>query len=155
MAGWNASTDERAHEPVLGDTPVDQAHVRDWADGLRLPIGGESILFVDCEAAFYRTSVPRAVAQILARRLRVRVDGRAVVLRRPGGRDGLHRPGPPVRRAQPRRLAETPVPARVLVLDPHDYISFTEDSPRYFGADFDLEVVLVVELFAEMVRDGR
>src|SRR5688572_21558815 len=62
---WNSSTDERTHEPVLGDTPVSQEHVRDWADGLDLPIGGESILFVDCEAAFYRTSVPRAVAQVL------------------------------------------------------------------------------------------
>ena len=62
---WNALTDERSHEPVLGDAPVSQDHVRDWADGLDIPIGGESILFVDCEAAFYRTSVPRAVAQIL------------------------------------------------------------------------------------------
>ena len=43
----------------------------------------------------------------------------------------------------------------MLVLDPHDYISFTEDYPRYFGDDFDIEVVLVVELFAEMLRDGR
>ena len=37
---------------------------------------------------------------------------------------------------------------RVLVLDPHDYITFTEDYPRYFGDDFDIEIVLVVELFA-------
>ena len=29
---------------------------------------------------------------------------------------------------------------RVLVLDPHDYISFTEDYPKYFGDDFDIEV---------------
>ena len=41
------------------------------------------------------------------------------------------------------------------MLDPHDYITFTEDYPKYFGADFDLEVVLVVELFAELVRTGR
>ena len=40
---------------------------------------------------------------------------------------------------------------RILVLDPHDYISFTEDYPKYFGAEFDLEVVLVVELFAELI----
>ncbi len=44
---------------------------------------------------------------------------------------------------------------RVLVLDPHDYISFTEDYPKYFGAEFDIEVVLVVELFAELIREGR
>ncbi len=43
---------------------------------------------------------------------------------------------------------------RVLVLDPHDYITFTEDYPKYFGAEFDIEVVLVVELLAELHRDG-
>ena len=62
---WNQLTDERTHEPVLGDAGVSQEHVRDWADGLHIPVGGQTILFVDCEAAFYRTSVPRAVAQIL------------------------------------------------------------------------------------------
>ena len=43
----------------------------------------------------------------------------------------------------------------MLVLDPHDYISFTEDYPKYFGADFDIEIVLVVELFAELIREGK
>ena len=62
---WNERTDLRTHEPVLGETPVSQEKVRDWAEGLDLPIGGETVLFVDCEAAFYRTSVPRAVAQML------------------------------------------------------------------------------------------
>src|SRR3712207_7360702 len=52
---WNERTDLRTHEPVLGETPVDQDRVRDWAEGLDIPIGGETILFVDCEAAFYRT----------------------------------------------------------------------------------------------------
>ena len=61
---------ERAHRPAharagaRGDS-VSQDKVRDWAEGLDIPIGGETILFVDCEAAFYRTSVPRAVAQML------------------------------------------------------------------------------------------
>ena len=40
-------------------------------------------------------------------------------------------------------------------IDPHDYISFTEDYPRFFGDDFDFEIVLAVELVAELVRDGR
>ena len=40
-----------------------------------------------------------------AGRLRVRADGRAVVLRRPGRRDGVRRPGEAVRPAQPRQLA--------------------------------------------------
>ena len=103
---WNQLTDERTHEPVLNGQPVSQEHVRDWAAGLELPVGGETILFVDCEAAFYRTSLPRAVAQILtARRGRVRADERAVVLRRACCGDGVCGPGAALRRAQPGGLA--------------------------------------------------
>ena len=40
-----------------------------------------------------------------AGRLRVRADGRAVVLRRPGRGDGVRRPGEALRPAQPRQLA--------------------------------------------------
>ena len=43
---------------------------------------------------------------------------------------------------------------RVLVLDPHDYISFTEDYPKYFGEEFDIEVVLVIEVLAQLLRRG-
>ena len=152
---WNALTDERTHEPVLGDAPVSQEHVRDWTDGLDIAIGGESILFVDCEAAFYRTAVPRAVAQIL------QLAGYEFGLMAEQWCCG----GPASEMGyveQARRFAEHNLAdwravgaRRVLVLDPHDYISFTEDYPRYFGDDFDIEVVLVVELFAEMIRDGR
>ncbi|MCP9955660.1 (Fe-S)-binding protein [Actinomadura madurae] len=152
---WNERTDERTHEPVLGEVPVSQDHVRDWAHGLELPIGGETILFVDCEAAFYRTSVPRAVAQLLQR----------------AGYDfGLMSEqwccgGPAAEmgyRDQSRRFAEHNLAdwrasgvRRVLVLDPHDYITFTEDYPGYFGADFDIEIVLVVELLARFLAEGR
>jgi heterodisulfide reductase subunit D len=46
---------------------------------------------------------------------------------------------------------------RILVLDPHDYIAFTEDYPAYYGDQFfeEFEVVLVVELVAELIKDGR
>jgi Fe-S oxidoreductase len=63
---------------------------------------------------------------------------------------------------QARRFAEHNVAdwravgaKRILVLDPHDYIAFTEDYPRFFGDDFDFEIVLVVELVAELVREGK
>ena len=152
---WNARTNANTHEPVLGDTEVSQDHVRDWAQGLDIPVGGETVLFVDCEAAFYRTSVPRAVAQIL---------------QTAGFEFGLMQEqwccgGPAAEMGytdQARRFAEHNLAnwrasgtRRVLVLDPHDYISFTEDYPRYFGADFDVEIVLVVELFADLIRQGR
>ena len=62
---------------------------------------------------------------------------------------------------QARRFAEHNVAdwravgaKRILVLDPHDYISFTEDYPRFFGEDYDFEIVLVVELVAELLK-GR
>jgi heterodisulfide reductase subunit D len=151
---WNLLTDERRHEPVL-ETPVEQAHVADWAADLGVPVGGETILFVDCEAAFHRTSVPRAVAQLL---------------RRAGVEFGLMREqwccgGPAAEMGyvdQAMRFARHNLDdwravgaKRVIVLDPHDYITFTEDYPRYFGAEFDdLEIVLAVEMLAGLVGDG-
>ncbi|HET6551348.1 MAG TPA: (Fe-S)-binding protein, partial [Solirubrobacter sp.] len=151
---WNLLTDERRHEPVL-ETPVEQAHVADWAADLGVPVGGETILFVDCEAAFHRTSVPRAVAQLL---------------RRAGVEFGLMREqwccgGPAAEMGyvdQAMRFARHNLDdwravgaKRVIVLDPHDYITVTEDYPRYFGAEFDdLEIVLAVEMLAGLVGDG-
>lgn len=152
---WNARTDERTHEPVLGDDPVSQDHVRDWADGLDLPIGGQTVLFVDCEAAFYRTSVPRAVAQILQQAgYEFGLMGEQWCCGGPAAEMGYVE--------QAKRFAQHNLDnwrstgtTRVLVLDPHDYITFTEDYPRYFGADFDIEVVLVVELLAQLLREGK
>jgi heterodisulfide reductase subunit D len=43
----------------------------------------------------------------------------------------------------------------VIVLDPHDYTTFTEDYPKYFGDDYDIEIVYITELVAELIRDGR
>jgi heterodisulfide reductase subunit D len=152
---WNELTDRLRNEPVLGETPVSQERVADWARGLELPVGGETVLFCDCEAAFYRTSLPRAVARIL---------------RRAGVEFGLMREqwccgGPAAEMGyaeQARRFAEHNVAdwravgaRRILVLDPHDYIAFTEDYPRYFGEELDFEFVLVVELVAELVREGK
>jgi heterodisulfide reductase subunit D len=152
---WNELTDERRNEPVLGEVPVSQEHVADWAAGLDLPVGGETVLFCDCEAAFYRTSLPRAVAQIL------KAGGVEFGLMREQWCCG----GPAAEMGyidQARRFAEHNVAdwravgaKRILVLDPHDYIAFTEDYPRFFGDDFDFEIVLVVELVAELVRDGK
>jgi heterodisulfide reductase subunit D len=153
---WNELTDQRSHEPVLGEQPVGQERVRDWAEGLDLPIGGhDDVLFVDCEAAFYRTSVSRAVAQLL------QLAGHDFGLMQEQWCCG----GPAAEmgyRDQAMRFARHNLDnwkahgvKRILVLDPHDYISFTEDYPTYFGAEFDLEVVLVVELFAQYIREGR
>ncbi|GFG50889.1 (Fe-S)-binding protein [Mycolicibacterium agri] len=152
---WNARTNDKTHEPVLGEEDISQDNVRNWAEGLDIPIGGETILFVDCEAAFYRTSVPRAVAQILQSvGYEFGLMGEQWCCGGPAAEMGYEE--------QARRFARHNLDnwrstgtKRVLVLDPHDYISFTEDYPKYFGAEYDIEVVLVVELLAEMIRDGR
>ena len=128
---WNLATDELKNEPVLEG--VSQERVADWAAELDLPVGGETILFCDCEAAFYRTSQPRAVAKLL------RAGGIEFGLMREQWCCG----GPAAEMGyaeQARRFAEHNVAdwravgaKRILVLDPHDYITFTEDYPRYFG----------------------
>ncbi|MFD9945162.1 (Fe-S)-binding protein [Nonomuraea sp. NPDC059023] len=150
---WNTETDERSHEPVT--EAAGQERVRDWAEGLELAIGGETILFVDCEAAFHRTSVPRAVARMLnLAGYKFGLMNEQWCCGGPAAEMGYEE--------QARRFARHNLDdwrasgvRRVLVLDPHDYITFTEDYPKYFGDDYDIEIVLVVELLAELVREGR
>ena len=152
---WNERLAERHNEPVLGDVPVSQEHVADWAEGLDIPVGGETILFVDCEAAFYRTSYTRAFAQLL---------------QKAGVEFGLMREqwccgGPAAEMGYvdlARRHADHNVAdwravgaKRIIAPDPHDYIAFTEDYPRYFGDDYEFEIVLGVELVNELVKAGR
>jgi heterodisulfide reductase subunit D len=153
---WNELTDRWGNEPVLGNIiEVSQQHVRDWATGLDLPIGGETILFCDCEAAFYRQSVPRAVSLILGHAgVEFGLMGEQWCCGGPAAEMGYVE--------QARRFAEHNVAdwravgaRRILVADPHDYITFTEDYPRYFGEDYEFEIVLVVELVAELLREGR
>jgi heterodisulfide reductase subunit D len=151
---WVELTEQFKSEPVL-DTPVTQEHVRDWADGLQLPVGGETILFVDCEAAFYRTSVSRSVALILL------AAGVPFGLMREQWCCG----GPAAEMGyvdRARAFAEHNVAdwravgaRRIVTLDPHDYITFTEDYPSYFGDDYDFEIVHITELVASLIRDGR
>jgi Fe-S oxidoreductase len=153
---WNERLAERHNEPVLGiDVPVSQQHVADWAEGLDIPVGGETILFVDCEAAFYRTSYTRAFAQLL---------------QKAGVEFGLMREqwccgGPAAEMGYvdlARRHADHNVAdwravgaTRIIAPDPHDYIAFTEDYPRYYGEEYEFEIVLGVELVNDLVKAGR
>ena len=151
---WVEATLDAKSEPVL-DVPVTQENVARWAEGLGLSVGGETILFVDCEAAFYRTSVARSVAQLL---------------QSAGVEFGLMREqwccgGPAAEMGYTdaaRQLAEHNVAdwravgaRRIITLDPHDYISFTEDYVEYFGEQHDFEILHITELVADLLRDGR
>jgi heterodisulfide reductase subunit D len=112
-------------------------------------------MFVDCEAAFYRTSNTRATAQ---------------VLQKAGVEFGLMNEqwccgGPAAEMGyveQSQAFAEHNLTdwrasgvKRVIAIEPHDYIHFTEDYPAYFGPDFDIEVVQILELVAELIKNGQ
>jgi heterodisulfide reductase subunit D len=155
---WNERLAERHNEPVLGDGAgggVSQEHVADWAEGLDIPVGGETILFVDCEAAFYRTSYTRAFAQLLQKagvefalmREQWCCGGPAAEM----GYDEL------ARRHADHNVADWRAVGgkRIIAPDPHDYIAFTEDYPRYYGDDYEFEIVLGVELVNDLVKEGR
>ena len=151
---WVEATIDKKSEPVL-DVPIDQDRVADWAKELDLPIGGETILFCDCEAAFYRTSVPKATA---------------MVLKRAGFKFGLMKEqwccgGPAAEMGyveQAREFAEHNLSEwravgakRIITLDPHDYITFTEDYPAYFKNGYDMEIVHITELVAELIKEKK
>jgi heterodisulfide reductase subunit D len=152
---WVEATDRYRNEPVLGDIPVAQEHVADWAKGLGVPVGGETILFCDCEGAFFRPSVPRAAAQIL------QAAGIEFGLMREQWCCG----GPAAEMGyleRARAFAEHNVDdwravgaKRIIVFDPHDYVAFTEDYPQYVGDGYDFEILLMVELVAELIREGK
>ncbi|HEX2370887.1 MAG TPA: (Fe-S)-binding protein, partial [Acidimicrobiia bacterium] len=150
---WNSATDERGNEPVVDG--VSQDRVADWADGLGLPTGGETILFCDCEAAFYRTSVARATAMILqAGGVEFGLMAEQWCCGGPAAEMGYA--------DQARRFAEHNVAdwravgaRRIIAVDPHDYIAFTEDYPDYFGDEYDFEIVYVTELVAGLINDRK
>jgi heterodisulfide reductase subunit D len=151
---WVEATVDKKNEPVL-DVPIEPERVADWAKDLDLSVGGETVLFVDCEAAFYRTSLPRSVAQIL---------------KKAGVQFGLMREqwccgGPAAEIGyvdHARMLAQHNIDdwravgaKRIITLDPHDYITFTEDYPSYFGDGYTFEIVHITELVADLIRQGR
>jgi Fe-S oxidoreductase len=150
---WNALTDERSNEPVADG--VSQERVADWAEGLGLPVGGDTIMFCDCEAAFYRTSVARATAMILqAAGLEFGLMREQWCCGSPAAEMGYA--------DQARRFAEHNVSdwravgaRRVIAIDPHDYIAFTEDYPDYFGDAYDFEILYITELVDSLVSEGR
>lgn len=156
-ARWNQLTDEGVAEPVLGNYPLKQEHVRDWTHGLpfEIPIGGETILFCDCECAFYRTSVPRAFASILhAAGIKFGLMSNQRCCGGPANEMGYRDLALKLAQSNVQNWRELGA-KRILVLDPHDYISFTEDYPSYFGVEYDFEIVLGVELIAELIRTDR
>ncbi len=151
---WNEETRRWRHEPVWdGEKPGSQ----DWADDLAIPHGGETIVFCDCEAAHVRTSVPRSIARLL---------------RAAGVEFGLMYDqwccgGPALEMGyveQAREFARHNVEdwircgaKRIITVDPHDLVHFTEDYPMLLGKDVmaRFEIVSIVEVLDQLIQEGR
>jgi heterodisulfide reductase subunit D len=153
---WADLTDRWGNEPVLGwNIETSGNKVRAWAAGLDIPTGGETVLFADCEAAFKRPSVPRAVALLLAA----------------GGIEfGLMKQqwccGGPMWETGyvdvAHKMAEHNMidwrqtgTKRVICPDPHDYITIVEHYPELDPGFEEFEIVLALDLVWELVRDGK
>ena len=152
---WAELTDRWGNEPVLGWTrETSGAKVRAWAAGLDIATGGETVLFADCEAAFKRPSVPRAVA---------------LLLRSAGVEFGLMSEqwccgGPmwetgyvdiALKMAEHNMLDWRKTQTkRIICLDPHDYITIIEHYPALDENFDEFEIVLAVDLIAEQIREG-
>lgn len=156
---WNERTRELTNEPVLGvedaGQPQGQPYVRDWAKGLDIPIGGETIMFVDCEAAFYRTANARATAMVLQKAgVEFGLMNEQWCCGGPAGEMGYVKQSMEFARHNIDDWRKSGV-KRIIAVEPHDYVHFTEDYPAYFGEEMDFEVVQILELVAELVHEGK
>ena len=153
---WAELTDRWGNEPVLGwNTETSDAKVRAWATGLGLPTGGPTVLFADCEAAFKRPSVPRAVALLLqAGGVEFGLMSQQWCCGGPmwetGYVDIAH------------KMAEHNMldwrkngTKRIICPDPHDYITIIEHYPDLDPGFDEFEIVLAVDLIAELIREGK
>lgn len=153
---WNEETRKLRNEPVLGmGEPLPRASA--WADDLDIPIGGETIIFCDCEAAHRHTSVPRGSAQLL---------------RAAGVEFGLMQDqwccgGPALEMGYVDQAREHALhnvedwkrvgARRIIVMDPHDLVHFTEDYPQLLGEEVmaAFEIVSIVEILDELIQAGN
>jgi len=153
---WAERTDQWGNEPVLGWTrDTSGSKVRAWAAGLDIGIGGDTVLFADCEAAFKRPSVPRAVALILrAAGLQFGLMSEQWCCGGPMWETGYVDVALKMAEHNILDWRKTQT-KRIVCLDPHDYITIIEHYPA-LDANFDeFEIVLAVDLVAEQIRERR
>lgn len=153
---WAELTNRWGNEPVLGwNIETGPSKVRNWAAGLDLPVGGETVIFADCEGAFHRPSQPRAAAMLL----------------QAGGMEfGLMNQqwccGGPMWETGYTDIAHNMAThnmidwrktgtKRIICPDPHDYITMVEHYPELDDNFDEFEIVLALDVIAEMVRDGK
>ena len=153
---WAELTDRWGNEPVLGwNIETSAAKVRAWATGLDIPTGGETVLFADCEAAFYRPSVPRAVALILqGAGIEFGLMSQQWCCGGPMWETGYVDVAHKMAEHNMLDWRKTGT-KKVICLDPHDYLTIIEHYPPLDENFDEFEIVLGVDLVAELIRDGK
>jgi len=123
-----------------------------WAQGLKLPTSGKTVLFVDYWTAFNATDIARLVAKILAA-ARVKI----AIIDHPGVTNGelldsdlkkWLEHGKHTIDALKAAGAET-----VIVINPHEYSYFVRQYPKYLGT-LPFEVVFVTDYVNDLVKKG-
>jgi heterodisulfide reductase subunit D len=153
---WAELTDRWGNEPVLGwNIETSAAKVRAWATGLDIPTGGDTVLFADCEAAFYRPSVPRAVALLLqAAGIEFGLMNQQWCCGGPMWETGYVDVAHKMAEHNMIDWRKTGT-KRIVCLDPHDYITIIEHYPELDENFDEFEIVLGVDLVAELIRDEK
>ena len=153
---WAELTDRWGNEPVLGwATETSGAKVREWAVGLDIPTGGETVLFADCEAAFRRPSVPRAVALLLrAGGIEFGLMSQQWCCGGPMWETGYVDIAHSMAEHNMLDWRKTGT-KRIVCPDPHDYITIVEQYPKLDEGFDEFEIVLALDLIAELIREGK
>ena len=153
---WADLTDRWGNEPVLGwNIETSAGKVRAWAAGLDIPTGGETVLFADCEAAFKRPSVPRAVALLLqAGGIEFGLMNQQWCCGGPMWETGYVDVAHKMAEHNMIDWRKTGT-KRVICPDPHDYITIIEHYPELDEGFDEFEIVLALDLIAELIRDGK
>jgi len=153
---WAELTNRWGNEPVLGwNTETGASKVRAWAVGLDIPTGGETVLFADCEAAFNRPSVPRAVALLLqAGGIEFGLMSQQWCCGGPMWETGYVDVAHAMAEHNLLDWRKTGT-KRIICPDPHDYITIIEHYPELDEGFDEFEIVLALDLIAELIRDGK
>lgn len=153
---WAELTDRWGNEPVLGwNIETGASKVRAWAAGLDIPTGGETVLFADCEAAFNRPSIPRAVALLLqAGGIEFGLMSQQWCCGGPMWETGYVDVAHKMAEHNMLDWRKTGT-KRVICPDPHDYITIIEHYPELDENFDEFEIVLALDLVWELIRDGK
>jgi len=139
---------------VVSDTDAGKLPVAEWAKDLNLPETGDVILFVDYFMATQMTNILRLVATILKKaevNFGIVKDPKPVFTYE---LDYLGEKGVAYAKHNMEALKKTGA-KKVIVPDPHVFVSLTKEYPRLLKEDPPFDVVYVTDFVAELIKEGK